>query len=512
MACYKNKVLDYRAGLETDLSEVLQTSNIHVFTNVAKGQFAAAADLKKCFGETATQDEIAVQILKQGKSLQVSEAERAQLYDNTLTQICTWMAANCHHPVTGKPYTASQIRHALTTSGGGVAEGGSSSNSNSNNTPADQQQQPQQQQQKQQQQHQSSNNKKSKKKNKNKKQNNDKNEQQQEATAVQQFTVQPHKPIKQQYLAALKYLQAADILPIQRASMRLQWQYPASQQEAVTEALQDLDIAASSAVEENATATSTTERTTDSNKTLILTVDPAVYRPLHEIATQSVPGSTLEILQQQVFQAVATAAASQQATAAAKKTTTTKATSEENHDSKNNNNNNNSKESKSEEAQSHKSASKQNDDESSSSSSSEDLARLQISRKNQRKAKKKQQKKAQRQLREDGQSSSSCGEEDDTENAPETTTNRSQQQDKIPAPDETTNVTAAAAAAPGAKTCNTCVGAANAFATAAEYRAHFRSDWHRFNQKLKLQGAAAISLEEFRRCDSESFFATTSEN
>ena len=64
---------------------------------------------------------------------------------------------------------------------------------------------------------------------------------------------------------------------------------------------------------------------------------------------------------------------------------------------------------------------------------------------------------------------------------------------------------AAAASAEGgaAKPCNTCGGS---FATPALYRAHFKSDWHRFNQKLKLSGQAPVSEEEFDLCDAESFF------
>jgi excinuclease UvrABC ATPase subunit len=53
------------------------------------------------------------------------------------------------------------------------------------------------------------------------------------------------------------------------------------------------------------------------------------------------------------------------------------------------------------------------------------------------------------------------------------------------------------------KSCNTCGGT---FVTPAEYRAHFRSDWHRYNMKLKLNHVAPISEEEFLLCDSEAFF------
>lgn len=35
IACYRNKIMDYRAGLEQDIGEVLQTDRI--FVNVSKG-------------------------------------------------------------------------------------------------------------------------------------------------------------------------------------------------------------------------------------------------------------------------------------------------------------------------------------------------------------------------------------------------------------------------------------------------------------------------------------------
>jgi U3 small nucleolar RNA-associated protein 14 len=52
------------------------------------------------------------------------------------------------------------------------------------------------------------------------------------------------------------------------------------------------------------------------------------------------------------------------------------------------------------------------------------------------------------------------------------------------------------------KPCNTCGGAF----TPGEYRLHFRSDWHRYNVKLKLNGVTAVSEREFLLCDSDIFF------
>lgn len=45
--------------------------------------------------------------------------------------------------------------------------------------------------------------------------------------------------------------------------------------------------------------------------------------------------------------------------------------------------------------------------------------------------------------------------------------------------------------------CNTCGGSFSK----SEYRCHFRSDWHRYNLKLKLNGVSIISEEEFNSCD-----------
>jgi len=49
IACYKNKVISWREGIEKDLDEVLQSHT--VFGNVSKGEVAKKADLLKCFEE-----------------------------------------------------------------------------------------------------------------------------------------------------------------------------------------------------------------------------------------------------------------------------------------------------------------------------------------------------------------------------------------------------------------------------------------------------------------------------
>lgn len=53
-ACYKNKVLEWRSGVETDIDEVLQVHS--VFLNVSKGQVANTEDLRKCFNTDKVDD------------------------------------------------------------------------------------------------------------------------------------------------------------------------------------------------------------------------------------------------------------------------------------------------------------------------------------------------------------------------------------------------------------------------------------------------------------------------
>ena len=50
IACYKNKVQEWRSGVETNIDDVLQIAS--VFVNVSKGELAKSQDLQKSFGTT----------------------------------------------------------------------------------------------------------------------------------------------------------------------------------------------------------------------------------------------------------------------------------------------------------------------------------------------------------------------------------------------------------------------------------------------------------------------------
>lgn len=117
IAAYKNKVLDWREGIEKDMNEVLQIVN--VYTNVEKGDVAKNADLKKVFG-TTDKDEICRKILKSGQ-LQVSDRERELHMEGLFRDIVQIVVERCVHPQSGRQLTAMTVESALRTVGFSVS-------------------------------------------------------------------------------------------------------------------------------------------------------------------------------------------------------------------------------------------------------------------------------------------------------------------------------------------------------------------------------------------------------
>jgi len=121
IACYKNKVQEWRTGVTTDIDEVLQINN--VFLNVSKGQVASSIDLQ-VFEKTDLND-IVKEILKKGE-LQVGEKERAQDLENLWKEIANQVAEKCVDPETQKPYPVSMIEKGMNEAGFSVKIGKSS--------------------------------------------------------------------------------------------------------------------------------------------------------------------------------------------------------------------------------------------------------------------------------------------------------------------------------------------------------------------------------------------------
>ncbi|KAF9571089.1 hypothetical protein EC968_001008 [Mortierella alpina] len=109
IACYKNKVMEWRSGVEKDLSEVMQIDNI--FLNVSKGQAANKDDLLKCF-KSEDRNAIILEILKKGE-LQVGEKERSSMLEGMYRDIATTVAEKCVNPETKRPYTVTMIEKAM---------------------------------------------------------------------------------------------------------------------------------------------------------------------------------------------------------------------------------------------------------------------------------------------------------------------------------------------------------------------------------------------------------------
>jgi len=113
IACYKNKVQEWRNGVESNIDDVLQISNI--FVNVSKGEVAKANDLEKAFRTSSTNDNVK-EILKKGE-VQVGEKEREHDIASLRKELATLVAEKCVDPSTQLPYPVGMIEKAMTEAG-----------------------------------------------------------------------------------------------------------------------------------------------------------------------------------------------------------------------------------------------------------------------------------------------------------------------------------------------------------------------------------------------------------
>lgn len=110
IACYKNKVLEYRSGVETDLDNVLQIPS--VFLSVSKGQTAPAQDLAKAFGDKTPINDVIMEILKKGE-MQVGEKERHAQLERVHNEVVDIVAGKLVDPKSKRVYTTGMIDKAL---------------------------------------------------------------------------------------------------------------------------------------------------------------------------------------------------------------------------------------------------------------------------------------------------------------------------------------------------------------------------------------------------------------
>ncbi|CEG38784.1 sbds family rrna metabolism protein [Plasmopara halstedii] len=109
IACYKNKVFNWRNGVEKDIDEVLQIAK--VYENVPKGKFAKKTDWSAAFG-VQNEEQACRYILDHG-NLQVSEGERKALVENMYRDIATIVADKCVNPKSNRPYPYTVIERVM---------------------------------------------------------------------------------------------------------------------------------------------------------------------------------------------------------------------------------------------------------------------------------------------------------------------------------------------------------------------------------------------------------------
>lgn len=119
VAAYKNKVVNWRSGAETDLANVLQIAS--VFMNVSRGVRATAADLMAAFG---TDDAMACArvILEKGE-LEKGDLERTSELDGLYRDVASGVAERCVNPTSQRPYPVAFIEAALRDCGFSVVPG-----------------------------------------------------------------------------------------------------------------------------------------------------------------------------------------------------------------------------------------------------------------------------------------------------------------------------------------------------------------------------------------------------
>jgi len=110
LACYRNKVSEWRSGVEKNLDDVLQIPS--VFLNVSKGQVAPKDELEKAFGKGVSQDDIVLEILRKGE-IQVTEKERAEQTEKISGEMTEIIAQRVVDPRTKRAYTKTMIAKAL---------------------------------------------------------------------------------------------------------------------------------------------------------------------------------------------------------------------------------------------------------------------------------------------------------------------------------------------------------------------------------------------------------------
>ncbi|KAL7539803.1 hypothetical protein ACHAXR_009623 [Thalassiosira sp. AJA248-18] len=444
VACYRNKIVNYRQGTETDLSEVLQTER--VFTNVSKGQFANSKILLKCF-DTADEVEVCRYILDKG-DVQVSDQERSAQLESTIREVASMVSEKCVDRVSRRPFTMAQIRNAMKAAG---------------------------------------------------------------------FMVHPTRNVKQQFLDCVKLLQKKEVLNIERAKMQLALVLLSNDDDDSEDVLERRNNAINLLMEEGVARSNILPPNNDNDTRIIFHSDPSLYRKVEGIARDSSVQGRLEIIQQCVTEEGDVTLGSELERRAQHQQQRDADEEEARNKSLIGDNN---VQSLSNQLQSNLTLNEDaplsdndNGEDEDNNYNSHNTAKKAVNSRKAQKAAQKKSKKAKRREKEEQA-------ERDQRIAAEKTRQKERAERLGIVENNNTNSNNAASSGSGdngtsenkaesgrsgggdTKPCNTCGGAF----TPGEYRSHFRSDWHRYNVKLKMKGVGAVSEKEFMICDSDAFF------
>lgn len=470
VACYRNKIVNYRQGTETDLSEVLQTER--VFTNVSRGEFANKKILQKVFG-TSDETQVCKLVLDEG-DVQVSDMERSARLESTAREVASMVSERCVHPDSRRPYTVTQVRDAMRIAG---------------------------------------------------------------------FMVHPTHGAKQQFLDCVKLLRRSGALDVERAKMELalvllsvndegnsvgiEGEDQARRRENFIELLIKTGVDASDI--NPPPSGNNDENDNNGSSRIVFQSDPSLYRKLDDIAKDPSVRVRLEIVHQCVIEEGEVTIGSEIERRDRRRLQGEQQQKHNHHDDD---------VTTLENVEQHTDdfgdgpltnlsnlAIEDDDDENSDDESPSHLgttggtATATFTSRKAQKAAQKKSKKAKRREKEENvdrevrveaekarqrERADRLGIVDDTSSA--ITTNASSHTHPYSSIDgtaiERSDPVASTTCASSLKPCNTCGGAF----MPGEYRLHFRSDWHRYNVKLKLKGVAAVSEREFLLCDSDIFF------
>lgn len=109
IAVFPNKVTSWRAGLETDIDEVVQSHSI--FSNVDQGMLAKTSNVLEALGVKTLEDGLKL-ILTEGK-LTLAEKERKLRIANATKDIASIVASQCVNSNTQRPLTSTMVERAM---------------------------------------------------------------------------------------------------------------------------------------------------------------------------------------------------------------------------------------------------------------------------------------------------------------------------------------------------------------------------------------------------------------